>query len=172
MTEDKSDKHEDRPAENDLWDEGEIAADYLEELLDIVDQDGDIDISVSHNRACVSIVTEEPNDWLDNLVGEDGEVLQALQNLTRLAVQTKTGERSRLVLDIAGYREQRRAELEEVGHDAIAQCRESGKKVHLDAMNPYERKVIHDLVAAEGLHSESDGVAPNRHVVISLSEDD
>ncbi|MFH5821398.1 protein jag [Georgenia sp. AZ-5] len=150
-----------------LEEEGEIAADYLEELLDIADIDGDIDIDVDHGRAAVEIVTDDGEDkWLRRLVGEEGEVLDALQELTRLAVQAKTGERSRLMLDIAGYRKSRRAELTEIANEAVAKVRSSGSRVALGAMNPFERKVVHDAVAAAGLVSDSEGVEPNRHVVV------
>ena len=150
-----------------LEEEGEIAADYLEELLDIADLDGDIDIDIDHGRAAVEIVSEDPADRsLMRLAGPDGEVLDALQELTRLAVQAKTGERSRLMLDVAGYRAGRRAELVTVANEAIARVQESGVAVALDAMNPFERKVVHDAVAAAGMSSDSDGVEPNRHVVI------
>ncbi|WP_028051102.1 R3H domain-containing nucleic acid-binding protein [Cellulomonas sp. URHD0024] len=150
-----------------LEEEGEIAADYLEELLDIADLDGDIDIDVDHGRAAVEIVSEDPADGsLRRLAGADGEVLDALQELTRLAVQAKTGERSRLMLDVAGYRSARRAELVTVATEAIARVKESGAPVALAAMNPFERKVVHDAVAAAGLTSDSDGVEPERHVVI------
>ncbi|AEE47910.1 protein jag [Cellulomonas fimi] len=150
-----------------LEEEGEIAADYLEELLDIADLDGDIDIDIDHGRAAVEIVSEDPEDRsLRRLAGRDGEVLDALQELTRLAVQTKTGERSRLMLDVAGYRAARRAELVSVAEEAIARVRASGAAVSLAAMNPFERKVVHDAVAAAGLSSDSEGVEPDRHVVI------
>jgi len=150
-----------------LEEEGEVAADYLEELLDIADLDGDIDIDVDHGRAAVAIVAEDGSErWLRRLVGADGEVLDALQELTRLAVQTKTGERSRLMLDIAGFREGRRVELTALAEEAIGRVRSHGTPVALEAMNPFERKVVHDAVAAAGLSSESDGVEPTRHVVI------
>ncbi|WP_149203416.1 protein jag [Actinotalea subterranea] len=150
-----------------LEEEGEIAADYLEELLDIADLDGDIDIDVDHGRAAVEIVAEAGSEkTLRNLVGADGEVLDALQELTRLAVQTKTGERSRLMLDIAGFRAGRKAELAEVARAAIAEVKASGAPVALEPMNPFERKVVHDVVAEAGLVSDSDGVEPSRHVVV------
>lgn len=150
-----------------LEEEGEIAADYLEELLDIADLDGDIDIDVDHGRAAVEIVAEEGAERaLRKLVGEDGEVLDALQELTRLAVQAKTGDRSRLMLDVAGYRAGRRTELVKVAEEAIAEVRSSGAAVSLDPMNPFERKVVHDAVAAAGLTSDSEGVEPERYVVV------
>lgn len=150
-----------------LEEEGEIAADYLEELLDIADLDGDIDIDVDHGRAAVEIVSEEGGDRaLRRLVGRDGEVLEALQELTRLAVQARTGERSRLMLDIAGYRAGRRAELAEIAKQAIAEVKANGEPVSLDPMNPFERKVVHDVVAAAGLTSDSAGVEPERYVVV------
>ena len=150
-----------------LEEEGEIAADYLEELLDIADVDGDIDIDVDHQRAAVAIVAEGSSArGLRRLVGDDGEVLEALQELTRLAAQTKTGERSRLMLDVAGYRAGRRAELVGVATAAIAQVRASGEDVTLEPMNPFERKVVHDAVAAAGLASDSQGEEPHRRVVI------
>jgi len=149
-----------------LEEEGEVAADYLEELLDIADLDGDIDIDVDHGRAAVAVVTEEDDETLSALVGRNGEVLDALQELTRLAVQAKTGDRSRLMLDVAGYRKNRRAELTSLAEEAIDQVRASGEDMALQPMNPFERKVVHDAVAAGGLVSDSEGAEPNRHVVI------
>jgi spoIIIJ-associated protein len=142
--------------------EGDIAADYLEELLDIADFDGDIDLDVENDRAMVSIV----GSGLGNLVGQRGATLDALQDLTRLAVLRATGERSRLMLDIAGTRARRKVQLHQVGTDAAEQARSSGAPVRLDPMTPFERKVVHDAVAAAGLRSESDGVEPNRRVVV------
>jgi len=155
------------PSTTRLEEEGEIAADYLEELLDIVDLDGDIDIDVDHGRAAVEIVADEGlQETLAPLVGRDGEVLDALQELTRLAVQVKTGDRSRLMLDIAGFRAGRRTELGVIAASAIAEARASGKPFKLEPMNPFERKVVHDAVAAAGLTSDSEGVEPARYVVI------
>jgi spoIIIJ-associated protein len=145
-----------------LEQEGEIAADYLEELLDIADLDGDIDMDVEGDRASVSIVGAE----LTQLVGRDGEVLEALQELTRLAVYRETGERSRLMLDISGYRARKRAELEKLAAETVAEVKESGEAIELDPMSPFERKVVHDAVAAAGLTSESEGVEPRRYVVV------
>ena len=142
--------------------EGDIAADYLEELLDIADFDGDIDLDVENDRAMVSIV----GSGLGNLVGPRGATLDALQDLTRLAVLRVTGERSRLMLDIAGTRARRKEQLHRVGTEASATARSSGEPVRLDPMTPFERKVVHDAVAAAGLRSESDGVEPNRRVVV------
>jgi spoIIIJ-associated protein len=142
--------------------EGDIAADYLEELLDIADFDGDLDMDVEGDRAAVSIVGAE----LSQLVGADGEVLEALQELTRLAVYRETGERSRLMLDISGYRAERRSQLEELAQATVARVRESGEPASLEPMTPFERKVVHDAVAAAGLTSESEGVEPRRFVVV------
>ncbi len=152
-----------------LEEEGEIAADNHQELLDIADLDGDIDIDVEHDRAAVEIVAEEQNS-LDALVGEDGEVLEALQELTRLAVQARTGERSRLMLDVGGFRARRRRELTALAEESIAQARTAGSKVTLEPLNAFERKVVHDVVAAAGLRSDSEGVEPHRHVVIYPAE--
>lgn len=153
-----------------LENEGEIAADYLEELLDIADLDGDIDISVENGRASVEIVNDDGSDRrLRRLVGADGEVLDALQELTRLAIQAKTGERSRVMLDIDGHRKDRRRELAELAGDAVERVKSSGEPAELAPMNPFERKVVHDVVAAAGLVSDSDGVEPNRYVVIRPS---
>ena len=148
-------------AENPLDFEAEIAADYLEELLDIADLDGDIDTYIEGDRAHVSIISESTV-----LVGGDGEVLDALQELTRLAVMTETGERSRLMLDVAGYRERRRKELMALAADAVGEAKESNEPVPLAPMNPFERKVVHDAVAAAGLTSESEGEEPDRHVIV------
>lgn len=150
-----------------LEEEGEIAADYLEELLDIVDLDGDIELDIDHGRAAVEIVAEGGgNQRLRKLVGTDGEVLDAVQELTRLAVQATSGERSRLMLDIAGHRAGRRAELTELAEDAIGQVRAAGQDLSLSPMNPFDRKVVHDVVAAAGLVSDSEGAEPDRRVVI------
>ncbi len=142
--------------------EGDIAADYLEELLDIADFDGDIDLDVENDRAMVSIV----GTGLGNLVGQRGATLDALQDLTRLAVLRATGERSRLMLDIAGTRVRRKEQLHQVGTEAAQRARSDGEPVRMDPMTPFERKVVHDAVAAAGLRSESDGVEPNRRVVV------
>ena len=145
-----------------LEQEGEIAADYLEELLDIADLDGDLDMDVEGDRASVSIVGAD----LSQLVGRNGEVLEALQELTRLAVYRETGERSRLMLDISGFRAKKRASLEKLAAETVAEVKESGDAIELDPMTPFERKVVHDAVAAAGLKSESEGVEPRRYVVV------
>ncbi|MFB7515634.1 protein jag [Streptomyces sp. NPDC056144] len=149
-----------------LEQEGEIAADYLEGLLDIADLDGDIDMDVEADRAAVSIVSDSSSRDLQKLVGRDGEVLEALQELTRLAVHRETGDRSRLMLDIAGFRAQKRTELAELGAKAAAEVKSSGEPVKLDPMTPFERKVVHDAIAAAGLRSESEGEEPQRFVVV------
>jgi spoIIIJ-associated protein len=146
--------------------EGEVAADFLETLLDIADLDGDLDVDVDGDRAAVAIVDSDEGRVPRRLVGQDGKVLEALQELTRLAVQVETGERSRLMLDIAGHRAERREALVELARVAIDEVKASGQKKALDAMSAFERKVVHDEVAAAGLESESEGVDPKRHVVI------
>ncbi|HXA59300.1 MAG TPA: R3H domain-containing nucleic acid-binding protein [Streptosporangiaceae bacterium] len=145
-----------------LEQEGEIAADYIEGLLDIGDFDGDIDMDVEGDRAMVSVVGEE----LDELVGKRGEVLEALQELTRLAVHRQTGNRTRLMLDVGGYRERRRAELTKLGQDVAAEVQKSGEPKPLAPMTPFERKIVHDAIAAAGLRSESEGEEPTRFVVV------
>ena len=142
--------------------EGDIAADYLEELLDIADLDGDLDMDVDGDRAAVSIVGAD----LSQLVGARGEVLDALQELTRLAVYRETGERSRLMLDIGGYRADKKTSLEKLAAETVAQVKETGQPVSLEPMSPFERKVVHDVVAAAGLTSESAGIEPRRYVVV------
>jgi spoIIIJ-associated protein len=174
VTDEDEDEHEDdddeesgeAPGASSLADqleqEGDIAADYLEELLDIADLDGDLDMDVEGERAVVSIVGAE----LQQLVGDQGKVLDALQELTRLAVYRETGERSRLMLDISGHRAARRRELEELAGTTVSEVKESGERVALRPMTPFERKVVHDAVAAAGLTSESEGVEPRRYVVV------
>ncbi|HEX2175558.1 MAG TPA: R3H domain-containing nucleic acid-binding protein [Nocardioidaceae bacterium] len=142
--------------------ECDIAADYLEELLDIADLDGDLDLYVEGERAAVSIV----GTGLDDLVGRHGEVLDALQDLTRLAVLRTTGERSRLMLDIGGFRAAKRKSLEEQAREVVAEVEKSGEPRKLSPMTPFERKVVHDAVAAAGLKSESEGEEPHRCVVV------
>ena len=152
-----------RPSRSErLVQEGEIAADYLEELLEIADLDGDLDMDVEGDRATVSIVGAD----LPQLVGDQGEVLEALQELTRLAVYRETGERSRLMLDVSGHRANRRSVLEEQATEIVAQVRESGEQAVLEPMSPFERKVVHDIVSAAGLKSESEGAEPRRYVVV------
>jgi spoIIIJ-associated protein len=144
--------------------EGEIAGDYLEELLDLLDFDGDIDLDVEGSRAVVSV---DGSDDLTKLVGRKGEVLDALQELTRLAVHQKTGVRSRLMLDIASWRRRRREELAALGDKVARRVLESGEREELAPMTPFERKIVHDAVAAvSGVHSESEGVEPSRRVVV------
>ena len=146
--------------------EGEIAGDYLEELLDLLDFDGDIDLDVEGDRAIVSI---DGGGDLTKLVGRKGEVLDALQELTRLAVHQKTGERSRLMLDIAHWRRRRRDELAALGDKVARRVLETGEREQLSPMTPFERKIVHDAVAAvEGVRSESEGVEPSRRVVVLI----
>ncbi len=145
-----------------LEQEGEIAADYLEELLEIADLDGDLDMDVEGDRATVSIVGAD----LPMLVGAHGEVLEALQELTRLAVYRETGERSRLMLDVSNHRAERRAHLEKLAAEVVARVQETGERASLEPMSPFERKVVHDVVAAAGLKSESEGAEPRRYVVV------
>ena len=142
--------------------EGDIAADYLEELLDIADLDGDLDMDVEGDRASVQIGGAD----LSQLVGRNGEVLEALQELTRLAVYRETGERSRLMLDVDGHRAQQRERLVALAETSIAEVKEKGEPLSLEPMSAFERKVVHDAVAAAGLSSESEGAEPKRHVVI------
>ena len=163
--EDEDDADDEDGGEDDLRsleEEGEIAADYIEGLLDIADLDGDIDMDVEGDRAVVSVV----GATLDELVGDDGEVLEALQELTRLAVHRKTGTRARLMLDVGGFRAQRRTELAELGRSVAAEVSRTGEPKKLRAMSPFERKIIHDAIALAGLRSESEGEEPNRRVVV------
>jgi spoIIIJ-associated protein len=146
----------------DLELEGEVAADYIEGLLDVADLDGDIDMDVEGDRAVVSVV----GATLDELVGSKGEVLEALQELTRLAVHRHTGMRTRIMIDVGGYRARRRTELAETGRDAADEVKRTGMPKKLWAMNPFERKIVHDAVAAAGLRSESEGEEPDRRVVV------
>ena len=147
--------------------EGDVAADYLERLLDIVDYDGDIDLDVENDRAVVAIV----GSGLKALVGPKGETLDALQELTRLAVQQKTGVRSRLMLDVGGHRQARRNELASLAEETAQRVLDSGESARLAPMNPFERKVVHDAIAGiDGVHSESEGEEPNRRVVVLPDE--
>lgn len=149
-----------------LEQESEIAADYIEGLLDVADLDGDIDMDVEGDRALVSVV----GATLEELVGPKGEVLEALQELTRLAVHRQTGNRTRIMVDVSGYRARRRTELSKVGRDAAEEVRASGQPRRLAPMTPFERKIVHDAVAAVGLRSESEGEEPNRRVVVLPAE--
>ena len=153
-----------------LEEEGDVAADYVEELLDIADLDGDIDIEVRDGRTYVSVVSEDHDERLDFLVGRDGRTLEALQELVRLAVLAATGHRSRLILDVCGHRERRGAALRSAARDAVERVRAGEGPVHLEPMGAYERKIVHDVVADAGLASESEGEGARRHVVISADD--
>ncbi|MEP6852945.1 MAG: R3H domain-containing nucleic acid-binding protein [bacterium] len=147
--------------------EGDVAADYLERLLDIVDYDGDIDLDVENGRAIVAVVGSD----LGPLIGPGGTTLDALQELTRLAVQQQTGVRSRLMLDISGHRANRRTQLTELAAATATNVLEIGTSIRLAPMNPFERKVVHDAISSiPGVHSESDGNEPERRVVVSPGE--
>jgi spoIIIJ-associated protein len=164
---DGADASEDVPSARDLEQESEIAADYIEGLLDVADLDGDIDMDIDGDRPVVSVV----GATLTELVGPKGEVLEALQELTRLAVHRQTGARSRIMLDVGGYRARRRQELAELGRTAAEEVSRTGVPQRLEAMTPFERKVVHDAVAAVGLRSESEGEEPARRVVVLPAED-
>ena len=151
-------------SEERLIEEGEVAGDYLEQLLDILDFDGDIDLDVEGDRAIVSI---DGSDVLDTLVGSEGAVLDAIQELTRLAVQQELGDRSRLMLDIAGWRAGKRESLTEQGRVVAQRVLESGEAEEMDPMTPFERKIVHDAIAEiDGVESDSTGVEPQRRVVV------
>ena len=161
-TAEKSEKVEKKSLIARLEEEGDVAADYLEALLDITDLDGDIDIDVENDRASLAIAGGK----LGHLVGDRGEVLDALQELTRLAVQTSLGERSRLMLDIDNFRGDKKEELAKLAHEIADQVKASGESVKLRPMNAFERKVVHDTIQEIGLTSESEGEDPNRCVVV------
>ena len=160
----ESDEDDDNDDDGDpLVREGDVAGDYLERLLDILDVDGDIDLDVEGDRASVAIVGGN----LSTLIGPDGATLEALQELTRLAVAQDTGVRSRLMLDIGGFRAKRRADLTALAGEAARRVAQSRQPERMSAMNPFERKVVHDVIAAvSGVHSESEGEEPNRRVVV------
>ena len=154
-------------SEGDLFRQSEIAADYIEGLLDILDYDGDIDELVSAGRPMVEVV----GDRLQPLVGQRGATLEALQELTRLAIFRATGSPSRLLLDIGGYRASRRKELAAVARNAVEKVKEHGDAVRLEPMSAFERKCVHDVVnAIAGVESESEGVEPNRRIVVSAAD--
>ena len=145
-----------------LEEEGDVAADYLEGLLDIADLDGDIDIDVENDRASLAIAGGK----LSHLVGERGDVLDSIQELTRLAVQTSLCERSSLMLDIDNFRGDKKAELAELAKQTAEEVKSSGESIKLRPMNAFERKVVHDTIQELGLTSESEGEDPYRCVVV------
>ncbi|MFS0853468.1 protein jag [Microbacterium sp. 179-I 3D4 NHS] len=150
------------PTQDQLENEGDVAADYLEELLDIADIDGDLNLDVRQGRAYVSIEAE--SNGLDVLSAP--ETVQALQELTRLAVQNKTGAFSRLILDIGGSRDARRRQLETLVNAAATKLDEGASQASLPSMSSYERKLVHDIAAEQGLVSESYGEGADRHTVL------
>ncbi|TLP79907.1 protein jag [Nesterenkonia sphaerica] len=164
---DESDDQPDSAAADSGADEGDVAADYLEELLDIVDLDGDIEIEIRGERTFISIQADEGAEQLQDLVGHQGETLDALQELTRLAVLTATGNRSRLILDINGHRAARGEELRQLAQDAVDEVNAGSAPAHLPPMSAYERKIVHDFIAEAGLVSESEGEGKRRHVVVT-----
>ncbi|HVX45245.1 MAG TPA: R3H domain-containing nucleic acid-binding protein [Mycobacteriales bacterium] len=147
-----------------LVQEGDIAGDYLERLLDIVDYDGDIDLDVENGRAIVAVIG---GNELKPLIGPRGVTLDALQELTRLAVAQQTGVRSRLMLDVGGFRAKRRAELTALAQRTADEVVSEGEPRTLVPMNAFERKVVHDAIAAlSGVLSESEGEDPRRRVTV------
>ena len=150
-----------------LNEEADIAADYLEGLLDIVDYEGDIEMGVRNNRPTVQIVADDDTD-IKHLIGRNGEVVDALQQLSRLAVQQKTGERSHLIVDVDGYLKRKRQRLHDIALDAIDEVHETGEPVDLKPMNSFERKIVHDVVREEGMKSRSHGEEPHRYVTVYL----
>ncbi len=165
---DSEESEEDAPkrkalSDADLFRQSEVAADYIEGLLDILDADGDIDELVSNGRPVVEVVGAK----LQSLIGQRGATLEALQELTRLAIFKQTGEPSRLLLDVGGYRDQRRKELGLVAQKAVEKVKQNGEAVRLEPMSAFERKCVHDVVnASDGVASESEGVEPNRRIVV------
>ena len=152
------------PTTGQLEEEGEIAADYIEELLDITDLDGDIEIDTRSGRAYVSVNSSEDTN-LRLLARPD--TVAALQELTRIAVQTKTGSFSRLILDVGGSREARVAELTILVDKAVERIEAGAESASLPAMSSYERKLVHDVVAERGFSSQSEGEGRDRHTVIT-----
>lgn len=150
-----------------LNEEADIAADYLEGLLDIVDYEGDIELGIRNNRPMIQIVADDDTD-IKHLIGRNGEVVDALQQLTRLAVQQKTGDRSHLIVDVDGFLKRKRQHLHDIALDAVDEVRETGEPVNLKPMNSFERKVIHDVVREEGLKSRSHGEEPRRYVTVYM----
>lgn len=154
-------------SDTELFRQSEIAADYVEGLLDILDYDGDIDELVSGGRPVVEVV----GGRLQALVGQRGATLEALQELTRLAVFRQTGSPSRLLLDVGGYRANRRKELAAVARNAVEKVKEYGEPVRLEPMSAFERKCVHDVInALDGVESESEGVEPSRRIVVRPTE--
>ena len=150
-----------------LNEEADIAADYLEGLLDIADYEGDIEMGVRYNRPMIQIVADDDTD-IKHLIGREGEVVEALQQLSRLAIQQKTGDRSHLIVDVDGFLKRKRQHLRDIALDAVDEVRETGEPVNLKPMNSFERKVVHDTVRDEGLRSRSHGEEPHRYVTIYL----
>ena len=150
-----------------LNEEADVAADYLEGLLDIVDYEGDIEMGVRNHRPTVQIVADDDTD-IKHLIGKDGEVVDALQQLTRLAVQQRIGERSHLIVDVDGFLRRKREHLREQALDVIDEVRETGDPVNMKPMNSFERKIVHDMVREEGLKSRSHGEEPHRYVTVYL----
>lgn len=164
MSEDITPEAKAAPSLKDLENEGDVAADYIEELLDIADLDGDLDIDARNGRAYVSVTASEQGNVR---VLSRPETVSALQELTRLAVQNKTGQFSRLILDVGGSRQTREQELAALVDAAAARLEAGAAAAALPPMSSYERKLVHDLVSERGLVSHSDGEGKDRHTVIT-----
>lgn len=149
-----------------LNEEADIAADYLEGLLDIADYEGDIEMGVRNNRPMIQIVADDTD--IKRLIGRNGEVVDALQQLSRLAVQQKTGDKSHLIVDVDGFLKRKRQKLRDLALDAVDEVRETGESVDLKPMNSFERKIVHDVVRDEGLRSRSHGEEPHRYVTVYM----
>jgi spoIIIJ-associated protein len=149
--------------ENELEKEGEIAADFIEEFLDLADLDGDLEIEFKQERVYLTVDSEGESN-----LGKvsDPETVNAIQEITRLAVQSKTGEMSRLILDIAGSRDAKASQLKDLVEKTLAKLEETDKEQHLKPMSSYDRKLVHDMVAEAGMVSESEGQGRDRHIVI------
>jgi spoIIIJ-associated protein len=155
------------PTQDQLVEEGDVAADYIEELLDIADIDGDLDIDARAGRAYVSVTAGEDAEGLALSTLSKPETVGALQELTRLAVQNRTGRFSRLILDIGGSRDARAGELAALVDHAVERIEAGASSASLPPMSSYERKLVHDLVAERGYTSESEGEGRDRHTVIT-----
>jgi len=163
----ETEQAEPKSSAKDLEEEGEVAADYLEELLDIFDLDGDINIDVRQGRAYLEITADQESNL--RLISEP-ETVEALQELTRIAVQTKTQSFSRLILDIAGSRQAKVDALTKIVNRVIDKVKDTNAPVAMKPMSSYERKIAHDLIGEAGLISESEGEGKERHIVAKPAE--
>jgi spoIIIJ-associated protein len=155
-------------SEDDLEEQGEVAAEFLEGLLARMGLTADVEPTFEDGTMYVDVLGEGPDDEdMGLLIGRHGQTLEALQELTRVAVGQRTGLRARIVVDVEDYKRRQRSRLEAKAREVAKRVSRSGREEELEPMSPFDRKLVHDAVATiGGVTSASRGEEPDRRVVI------